>query len=100
MPEQRYARQPVSVDVDGKTYDGSFIGHEKMVTVWYAGLTRAAHLLGSSHPENLARILLVELVREQRDKRVTAQQPPVSWTNRAASRCATCDTFDVRRVAV
>jgi hypothetical protein len=68
MSEQRYARQPVSVDVDGKTYDGSFIGHEKMVTVWYAGLTRAAHLLGSSHPEDLARILLVELVREQHDK--------------------------------
>jgi len=80
MREQKYARQPVSVDVDGKTYDGSFIAHEKMVTVWYAGLTRAAHLLGSSHPEDLARILLAELIREQHDK----QQPPVSWTNRAA----------------
>jgi hypothetical protein len=68
MREQKYARQPVSVDVDGKTYYGSFIARKKMVTVWYAGLTRAAHLLGSSHPEDLARILLVELVREQRDK--------------------------------
>jgi hypothetical protein len=64
-----YARQPVSVEIDGKTYDGTFAAHARMITVWYGGQSNATHLLGSScEPEALARILLSELACESRDR--------------------------------
>jgi hypothetical protein len=63
------SRQPVSVEIDGQTYDGTFAAHARMITVWYAGQSNATHLLGSAcEPEALARILLGELARERRDR--------------------------------
>jgi hypothetical protein len=45
-----------------------FLMRAKMVTVWYADRSKGAHLLGSSEPEVLARLLLTDLVREELDK--------------------------------
>ena len=68
MPIQTDAREPVSIELDGKIRDGLFLTRARMVTVWYADRSKGAHLLGSCEPEVLARVLLSELVCEHRDK--------------------------------
>ena len=61
-------RDPISLELDGTIYTGTFTAYRKTITVWHAGRNRMAHLPSSSPPEVLARILLEELVLERRDK--------------------------------
>lgn len=55
--------QPVQITKGGKTYNGSYTTAKGMITVSYLGRTKTTQLGGSAAaPENLARIMLRELV--------------------------------------
>ena len=58
-PIQRY---PISVEIDGKTYSGSYSISGKVITVSYMG-ARKAPQVGGSGPDTIGRMLLRELVR-------------------------------------
>ena len=55
----------VSVEVAGTTHQGTYVIDGKTITVWYHGRSKSTQL-GSSTPEILSRIILSELVREDR----------------------------------
>jgi hypothetical protein len=63
-----FTRHPISIEMDGTIYSGTFAAHKRMITVWYEGQNKMTHLPSSAPPEVLARILLEEIVREHRDK--------------------------------
>jgi hypothetical protein len=55
----------VSVEIAGTTHQGTYVIDGKTITVWYHGRSKTTQL-GSSTPEVLSRIILSELVREDR----------------------------------
>jgi hypothetical protein len=57
---------PYEVNVLDKKYQGEWRVNykEKMLEVSYKGRTKPAHLQGTNSPENLARIVLGQLIRE------------------------------------
>ena len=59
----------VQIEFDEKTYTGSYAVDRKMITVSYGWRTKTTQLGGSaSAPDSLARIMLAEMVREERDE--------------------------------
>ena len=55
----------VDVEIDGKTYTGSYEIQGTIIEVSYGWKTKKTQLGGSAgHPEALARIMIGELVRE------------------------------------
>ena len=57
----------IEVEIDGKTYTGSYEIQGEMIEVSYGGRTKKTGLGGSaSHPEPLARLMIGELVLEEK----------------------------------
>ncbi len=54
--------QEVSVEIEGKIHAGRYIVERKVVTVT-SGFGQKSTQLGGSNPEDIARLLLSELVR-------------------------------------
>jgi hypothetical protein len=55
----------VSVEVAGTRHQGTYVIDGKTITVWFHGRSKTTQL-GGSTPEVLARLILAELVRENR----------------------------------
>ena len=54
----------VQINLEGKTYTGSYTVDAEMITVSYGGMSTMAHLGDfASHPIGLARLLLEEMVK-------------------------------------
>lgn len=56
-------RAAIQTERDGKVYAGTYSSDNQMVTVYFSGRSKKAHL-GNSSPEILAMLLLGELVTE------------------------------------
>jgi hypothetical protein len=54
---------PVTIDLDGKIYQGSYSVERGMITVWAAGGSKTTQV-GNIPVETLAKILLSELVHQ------------------------------------
>ena len=59
----------IEVEIDGKTYTGSYEIQGEMIEVSYSGRTKKTKL-GSSdhHPETHARFMIRELVQEEQQR--------------------------------
>ena len=55
----------VSVEVAATKHQGTYVIDGKTITVWFHGRSKSTQL-GGSTPEVLARLMLAELVREDR----------------------------------
>ncbi len=59
----------IEVEIDGKTYSGSFEIQGKMIEVSYGLRTQKTQLGGyAGYPELLARSMIRELVQEERER--------------------------------
>lgn len=68
MPKQREPRWlPVSIELNGKTYDGSYSVSGGMITVSGPYGSRRTQV-GGSPPDMLARMLLAEIVHQNKDE--------------------------------
>jgi hypothetical protein len=54
---------PVSIEVNGKTYNGTYTVDGSIISVSFALGSKRTQIGGSS-PESLARVMLCELIRE------------------------------------
>ena len=67
MTKKRTHWYPIVIEREGKSYQGSYSGDEKTVTVMYGGLTLATQLC-STPRHVIAQQLLAELVRKATGK--------------------------------
>ena len=59
----------VEVEIDGKTYTGSYEIQGEMIEVSYGWKTKKTQLGDSAHyPETLVRIIIRELVQEEQEQ--------------------------------
>ena len=70
MPKRRAERIPrtipVSIELGGQTYEGTYFVSQDMITVSSGWGTRTTQL-GGTPPYELARMLLAEIVHQKKD---------------------------------